>query len=372
MSKTKYHISPKKGPSVCVATVKGCKYGNSTPHYDTFVEAKQAFEKQNEARTFRTLSKRKQSDYELMMEWKQQKKERRRKRGLKTLAVAGVGIVAIGMLDNIIPPRNNGPEETNNDATITQPVVKEETAGDVRKDTTANTIDYGQKIEDGVKDVVGSLKDVAEDYLNDSNSVGTVLSTNSSSSTSNDVLFRGESIVPSQQEVDTAYENLRGLEIRDVYNGQFGEYNRDDWGSHEKSKSPIQQRDIPNGTFNSDGRVVSGSFVDPYTGVTIDVEQTELNLDHIVALGEAHYSQTRELSPEEKNELANDSRNLQYTSGSVNKGKSDKDAGEWLPSYDPASCSYAIANIEVKSEYDLSVDSREYRALKNVLDTKCS
>lgn len=385
----KYHNSPVKGPMPCVASVRGCAYGENTPHYNSRAEAQAAYDLQNSAYNVpKVISKKsprskKRSDAKII---------------LKSMAVTGVGIVLIGSLSNMLQTPSTVAVPDRDDTSITEiqvepPVVETvETGGnetvvdrenptlrdikDIRVDDTGRTVeDYGKAIgkkagEAGsvLKEYAGEagsvLKEEIDTYLFEDETTGTKVS-------ANDVIFRGEVLTPSSYDVQQAADILSTLDVVDVYDGRYGEYNREDWGSYEGSKSTIQQRDILNGTFNNDGRVVSGSFIDPYTGEKIVIGETDINLDHIISLNEAHYSQTRELSPEEKNALANDARNLQYVGESINKSKGRKDAGEWLPTYDASQCSYAIANIEVKASYDLSVDSRELNALNNILETKC-
>ena len=112
-----------------------------------------------------------------------------------------------------------------------------------------------------------------------------------------------------------------------------------------------------------------GRIYSPYTGeVFQSVKQTDT--EHIVALSEAHDSGMCASPDSVKSRFANDLSNLTLASPRVNRWqKAGKDAGEWLPPMNR--CWYANRVILVKKKYRLTVDKREAKALKAVLDA-CS
>ena len=112
-----------------------------------------------------------------------------------------------------------------------------------------------------------------------------------------------------------------------------------------------------------------GRIYSPYTGeVFQSVKQTDI--EHIVALSEAHDSGMCASPDAVKSRFANDLSNLTLASPRVNRWqKAGKDAGEWLPPMNR--CWYANRVILVKKKYGLTVDRREAKALKAVLDA-CS
>jgi hypothetical protein len=55
----------------------------------------------------------------------------------------------------------------------------------------------------------------------------------------------------------------------------------------------------------------------------------------------------------------------------LNQAKGDKDPSTWLPPLNSFKCTYAIAWIQVKQYYGLTVNSAEKTALTNTLDTYC-
>ncbi len=112
-----------------------------------------------------------------------------------------------------------------------------------------------------------------------------------------------------------------------------------------------------------------GGIYSPYTGeVFSSVKQTDI--EHIVALSEAHDSGMCASSDFVKRRFANDLNNLTLASPRVNRWqKAGKDAGEWLPPMNR--CWFTDRVILVKKKYGLTVDNKEAKALKAVLDS-CS
>ena len=330
-----FHISPSVGPARCSAQPGSCRFGGPRDHFFTIEAAQSRFEQMNKDKTFQVLQKK-------------PKKQKNKQFG-KFVKVAGMGVAAVISVQGLLqalPVDNVG----------ANPPVSTRVDSESVSRSSENIEKPAENIEQSSENGGNSKKD--EDFKN-------------IDETAENVLFRGEELTPSVHEVEQAKDVLATLPIVDVYDGRFGEYDRKTFGNYNKVKGEIEERDILNATFNEKGRAISGSFRDPYTGEMLQVGVDELNLDHIVSLSEIHYSQTRELPPEEKNAAATDSRNLQYVEASVNKSKSDKDLGEWVPSFEPSQCKIAIANIEVKASYDLSIDSREHRAIQQILEEKC-
>lgn len=92
----------------------------------------------------------------------------------------------------------------------------------------------------------------------------------------------------------------------------------------------------------------------------------ESDVEHIVAIAEAHSSGMCSRSAEEKARFAADLLNLTLATPELNRGeKIAKDAAEWLP--DDNTCWYVARIVAVKRKYRLSVDRAEKRALTRVL-----
>lgn len=91
-----------------------------------------------------------------------------------------------------------------------------------------------------------------------------------------------------------------------------------------------------------------------------------VQIDHVVAVGEAYESGADYWTKEQRIAYANDPYVLLAVKGSANASKTDKDAAHWLPghSYD---CAYISRQIGIKQHYHLSVDSSERNAMKTSL-----
>jgi hypothetical protein len=121
--------------------------------------------------------------------------------------------------------------------------------------------------------------------------------------------------------------------------------------------------------------VTAGSWEEPYTGTRLtfddlkDPEQAQaLSIDHVVPLAEAHRSGASAWSEERRTEFANDLDGLVVADGAVNSDKGDSDPSRWRPPDEAAWCAYAVAWIDVKATWSLSVDTDEVAALEDMLE----
>ena len=156
-------------------------------------------------------------------------------------------------------------------------------------------------------------------------------------------------------------------------------YDRDEWRHwHTKSWSGCTTREeVLVRTMVGEARSTSGDpckataawWYSDYDGVWTS-NSSDFDIDHIVALSEAHDSGAADWEADQKERFANDLTNLVAVSASSNRSKGDRDAADWRPSRDYW-CSYAYAVVEVKANWGLSVDPAEYDALEEMIDT-CS
>lgn len=102
-----------------------------------------------------------------------------------------------------------------------------------------------------------------------------------------------------------------------------------------------------------------------YTGKRYQSLQ-DTQIEHVVALSEAHDSGLCAANAATKRLFANDLLNLTLSAPHVNRQKSGKDAGEWLPKLNPHE--FAKTVILVKLKYGLSIDRREKIALDRALN----
>lgn len=143
------------------------------------------------------------------------------------------------------------------------------------------------------------------------------------------------------------------------------------------TRNDILRRDLFDSTLkaNTHGCVVqSGTLRDPYTGETIEFTRkpgtSTVQIDHVVALGNAWVTGAQLLSDEQRRQFANDPLNLLAVSTTANMQKSDSDAANWLPANEPFRCAYVARQLQVKARYGLWVTPAEKAAIEQVLH-KC-
>lgn len=142
------------------------------------------------------------------------------------------------------------------------------------------------------------------------------------------------------------------------------------------TRNDILKRDLKNIKLDKDGcKVLSGVLQpDPYTGKTIEFvrgpKSSVVQIDHIIALGNAWITGAQQLSQQQRVEFANDPLNLVAADGPANSSKGDRDASAWLPPNGSARCSYVAAQVNVKKKYHLWVTPAEKSAMASVLQ-KC-
>ncbi|MCU1603689.1 MAG: hypothetical protein JWP46_154, partial [Modestobacter sp.] len=116
--------------------------------------------------------------------------------------------------------------------------------------------------------------------------------------------------------------------------------------------------------------VLSGSLADPYTAATIDFQRgdgTSVDIDHVVALGDAWQTGAFAWDTAKRRALANDPLNLLAVDYSANRQKGDGDAATWLPANHGYRCAYVARQVAVKAAYGLWVTQAEHDAIDRVL-----
>jgi len=142
------------------------------------------------------------------------------------------------------------------------------------------------------------------------------------------------------------------------------------------TRNDILRRDLSNVVFTegSKCRVAAGTFHEPYTGQMVDFRRGQdtskaVQIDHVVALGDAWQKGAQQLTPQQRQSLANDPVNLIAADGPANQQKSAGDAATWLPKNKAFRCHYVARQISVKAAYGLWVTQPEKDAMKRVLDS---
>ncbi len=120
--------------------------------------------------------------------------------------------------------------------------------------------------------------------------------------------------------------------------------------------------------------VLRGILDDPYTGTRIEFQRgaktsRAVQIDHVVALGNAWATGAQQLDDATRRNLANDPLNLQATDGPTNQKKRAGDAATWMPPNRRYWCEYVTRQITVKARYHLWVTQPEKDALERGLAT---
>lgn len=158
---------------------------------------------------------------------------------------------------------------------------------------------------------------------------------------------------------------------------EFGEGWADLDGDGCSTRNEILSRDLQDITYRAgtgDCVVESGVLQDPYTGQTIRFQRgadtsSLVQIDHVVALGNAWYAGAWKWDAEKRIEFANDPLNLLAVDGDANYEKAAHTVDQWSPSNKDSHCEFAARQVAVKSRWDLSVTQAEFKALADILDT---
>lgn len=140
------------------------------------------------------------------------------------------------------------------------------------------------------------------------------------------------------------------------------------------TRNDILRRDLTAVEFSEGSacRVSGGQLLEPYTGRTIPFRRgpessKAVQIDHVVALGDAWQKGAQQLTARERESLANDPVNLIAVDGPENTEKGAGDAATWLPANKAFRCHYVARQISVKAAYRLWVTQAEKDAMQRVL-----
>lgn len=136
------------------------------------------------------------------------------------------------------------------------------------------------------------------------------------------------------------------------------------------TRTDILKRDLVERQMANRCKVLSGVlYPDPYTGrpLTYVRGRSVVDIDHVVALGNAWATGAQQLTHVERTALANDPLNLLAVQASANRQKGDGDAATWLPSNKRYRCAYVARQVAVKAKYRLWVTPAEKAAIARVL-----
>lgn len=158
---------------------------------------------------------------------------------------------------------------------------------------------------------------------------------------------------------------------RDLYGQAWADVDRNGCDT----RNDVLRRDLDDavikpGTYGC--LVLSGVLLDPYTGATIPFERgvgtsLEVQIDHVVALGDSWQKGAQGWSEARRTVFANDPLNLLAVDGPTNAQKGASDAASWLPPSKAYRCDYVARQIAVKRTYGLWVTRAEGDAMARVL-----
>jgi len=120
--------------------------------------------------------------------------------------------------------------------------------------------------------------------------------------------------------------------------------------------------------------VTSATVTDVYTNHVVHfvrggLYSQGLDIDHVVALGNAWATGAQYESDVIRLKIATDPLNLLAVDPSQNRQKSDSNAASWLPPVASYRCSYVSRQIAVKKKYGLWVVPPEKAAMQRILST---
>jgi hypothetical protein len=138
------------------------------------------------------------------------------------------------------------------------------------------------------------------------------------------------------------------------------------------TRNDVLGRDLVERRMEGGCLVLAGILLpDPYTGRGLNYVRgrSVVDIDHVVALGNAWATGAQQLASEARLALANDPLNLLAVSMSANRQKRDGDAATWLPSNKGYRCAYVSRQLAVKARYRLWVTRAERDAMARILGT---
>ena len=155
----------------------------------------------------------------------------------------------------------------------------------------------------------------------------------------------------------------------------FGEEWYDVDGNGRGTRDDILAAQLDNVAFDLNDNVASGTFADPYTGLSVEYvrareEADPVVVDHVVSLWEAWATGAWDWTPEQRVTFANDPTNLVVTTYAINELKGPQNAARWHPATHLEECLFAIRVVATKSKYGLEIHDKDREYLREVLD-KC-
>ncbi|MFG1646361.1 HNH endonuclease family protein [Amycolatopsis sp. NPDC049252] len=137
------------------------------------------------------------------------------------------------------------------------------------------------------------------------------------------------------------------------------------------TREQVLKRDGKNVSVDAQCATKSGTWVSAYDGETW-TKASDVDIDHMVPLGQAWISGAKSWTTERREQFANDlvRPQLHAVTDNLNEQKSDKAPDQWKPPLVSYWCTYATDWIVVKANYGLTITVPEKTALETML-AKC-
>ena len=187
----------------------------------------------------------------------------------------------------------------------------------------------------------------------------------------------------SQQEYTALEKSISSLKTRKSTDA-IPEYDRSslptDWrdldGNGCNTREDVLKNNLRKYARFDGCKVTSGTLYDYYNGKILKYDKNVdagggIQIDHIVAIGNAWISGGYEWANDAWITYINDNNVLIPTASSTNREKSDKDITEWQPANFNFICAYMKKQVEIKNNYNLTVTAEEKVTFKNILQTNC-
>lgn len=169
--------------------------------------------------------------------------------------------------------------------------------------------------------------------------------------------------------IDQARTQLNNLTVAGEHDAG---YDREDWPHWEYVGDGCDARQASLKEHADDlapgkGCAVPGGRWSSVYDNEVVTDPSELDIDHLVPLAEAHASGGHAWSEQQRAEFANDTRFLLPVTASSNRSKGDADPAEWMPPNHSYRCTYVADYVAAKTNFDLAVDQAERDALDRAL-----
>lgn len=171
-------------------------------------------------------------------------------------------------------------------------------------------------------------------------------------------------------EISVSLEKLKDIPILDEVS-ELPKISMNDWPHWSVDSDNCSTRDkilIDRGSdpvVDKPCKIISGSWISVFDDTVID-ESQNVYLSYNVPLSYINYYAKRDLTPNEKEEIANDPDNISLVSQSIYTEKEGKSISQWLPTN--GQCEYAENWVKVLDKYSVMTTENDSKTLKDTLE----